>query len=122
MLPRENSDDSQRRETPMPADGPTEPWDTPELVALCDAFLSLKTRQEMAAFLRDVCTLGELDALGHRLAVARLLEEGDLSYAEIASELHGSTTTVTRVAYWVRHGQGGYHTVLSRLKAARDRP
>ncbi len=102
----------------MPTSEPTEPWDTPELVALCDALLSLETRQEMAAFLRDVCTLGELDALGHRLAIARLLDEGKLSYTEIASELHGSTTTVTRVAYWVHHGQGGYHTALTRLTAA----
>lgn len=102
----------------MPTGHPMEPLDTPEFVSLCDALLCLRTRQEMAAFLRDVCTLGELDALGHRLAVARLLDEGQMSYADIASELHGSTTTITRVAYWVRHGQGGYHTVLTRLKAA----
>lgn len=105
----------------MAANDPTEPWDTPELAALCDALLSLRTRREMSAFLRDVCTLGELDALGHRLAIARLLDEGQLSYAEIASELHGSTTTVTRVAYWVHQGEGGYHTVLTRLKAAERR-
>ena len=108
--------------TDTPTDTPTEPWDTPEMVVLCDALLCLRTRREMAAFLRDVCTLSELDALGHRLAIAQLLEEGDLSYAEIASELHGSTTTVTRVAFWLRHGQGGYHTVLSRLKAAKRHP
>jgi TrpR-related protein YerC/YecD len=106
----------------MAARSPIEPLDTPELAALCDAFLCLRTRREMAGFLRDICTLSELDALGHRLAVARLLDEGRLSYAEIAGELHGSTTTVTRVAYWVRHGQGGYHTVLTRFAAAKNRP
>jgi TrpR-related protein YerC/YecD len=92
----------------------TESWQTAHVDALCDALLTLETRDEMAAFLRDVCTVGELHALGHRLAAARLLDGGGRTYAEIAREVGTSTTTVTRVAHWLRHGEGGYRLALDR--------
>jgi TrpR-related protein YerC/YecD len=82
---------------------------------LCDALASLGTRDDTAAFLRDVCTLSELEAIGHRLAVARLLDAGGMTYLEIAHAVGTSTTTVTRVAHWLRHGTGGYRIALERL-------
>ena len=88
-------------------------WRTPAVDDLCDALLSLGTRDEAAAFLRDICTIAELEALGHRLAAARLIDAG-VPYAEVARRVGGSTTTVTRVAHWLRHGEGGYRTVLDR--------
>jgi TrpR-related protein YerC/YecD len=94
-------------------------WHTRELDALCDAFLCLRTRDETVAFLRDVCTVAELEALGHRLAAARLIDEG-VPYAEVARRVGGSTTTVTRVAHWLRHGEGGYRTVLDRTAAGAE--
>ena len=45
--------------------------------------------------------------MAHRWQVARLLEQG-LPYLEIAERTGASTTTVTRVAHWLRHGEGGY--------------
>jgi TrpR-related protein YerC/YecD len=80
---------------------------------LFDAILSLETRQELEAFLRDLCTLSELEAMAHRWEVARLLEQG-LPYLEIAERTGASTTTVTRVAHWLRHGEGGYRAALDR--------
>jgi len=87
-----------------------------DLDGLCDALLSLQSRAEMAAFLRDACTIGELEALGHRLAAARLLDAGGATYAEIARTVGTSTTTVTRVAHWLRHGEGGYRIALDRAR------
>jgi len=81
--------------------------------ALFDAIVSLETRQETEAFLRDLCTLSELEAMAHRWQVARLLEQG-LPYLEIAERTGASTTTVTRVAHWLRHGEGGYRRALDR--------
>ncbi|MFL5928262.1 MAG: YerC/YecD family TrpR-related protein [Gaiellaceae bacterium] len=81
--------------------------------ALFDAILSLETREETASFFRDLCTLSELEAMAHRWEVARLLERG-LPYLEIAERTGASTTTVTRVAHWLRHGEGGYRAVLDR--------
>ena len=74
---------------------------------------ALRTPQETQAFLRDLCTRAELDAMAHRWQVAQLLEEG-LPYLEVAEKAHASTTTVTRVAQWLRNGEGGYRLALSR--------
>src|SRR5215475_8762132 len=72
-----------------------------DLQQLAVAFLTLKTPDEVAAFLRDLCTPAEIEALSHRLQVARLLAEG-LPYATVAERVGASTTTVTRVAQWLR--------------------
>jgi TrpR-related protein YerC/YecD len=84
---------------------------------LFDAVRSLKSRQELEAFLRDLCTLGELEAMAHRWQVARLVDQG-LPYTEIAEKTGASTATVTRVAHWLNHGEGGYRTAIDRAKKA----
>ena len=86
---------------------------------LFEAILSLETREEVEHFLRDLCTLAELEAMAHRWAVARLLDRG-LPYLEIATRTGASTTTVTRVAHWLRHGEGGYRLALDRLQERDD--
>ena len=47
-------------------------WRTPEMKDLFEAIASLETPQEAQHFLRDLCTLGELEAMAHRWHVARL--------------------------------------------------
>jgi TrpR-related protein YerC/YecD len=79
---------------------------------------SLKTEEETEAFFRDLCTLSELEALAHRWQVARFLEL-ELPYVEIAQKTGASTTTVTRVAHWLKHGEGGYRVALSRAPLPR---
>lgn len=79
------------------------------------AFLNLKTKDETAAFLRDLCTISELEAMSERLAIAERVAKGE-SYASVAGDLSASTTTVTRVAHWLNHGRGGYATVIARLQ------
>lgn len=85
---------------------------------LAEAVLTLRTPDEAKRFLRDLCTLAELEALSHRWQIVRLLEE-KLPYLEIAGRVHTSTTTVTRVAQWLRHGAGGYPLVLARAAGKR---
>ena len=86
------------------------------MVDLFDAVKTLRTRAEVEHFLRDLCTLSELEAMAHRWEVARLLDEG-LPYLEIAQRTGASTTTVTRVARWLRHGEGGYRLALDRTSS-----
>lgn len=93
-----------------------DPEPIPGLDELADAFLALRSRDEARRFLRDLCTLAELEALAHRWQIARLLDEG-LPYLEIADRVPASTTTVTRVAHWLNHGSGGYGTALERTGA-----
>jgi TrpR-related protein YerC/YecD len=103
----------------MPTANPSEPRhvveEVPGLDDLADAVLTLRTRDEARRFLRDLCTLGELEALAHRWQIARLLAQ-KLPYLDIAERVHTSTATVTRVAQWLRHGAGGYELALSRSR------
>ena len=71
--------------------------------------------EEVTRFLRDLCTLPELEALAHRWQTARLVDQG-LPYLEVAARVPTSTATVTRVAQWLKHGTGGYRLALERAK------
>ena len=93
------------------------PWRTRQMKELLEAMASLRTREELEHFLRDLCTLSELEAMAHRWEVARLVDAG-LPYLEVAARTHASTTTVTRVAHWLRHGEGGYRLALDRMAHA----
>lgn len=90
------------------------PWKTPQLKKLTRAFLSLKTEEEILAFLRDLCTPDELEEFAVRWEIAQMLAKGQ-SYREIANKTKVSTTTVTRVALWLEHGEGGYRTALKKI-------
>ena len=83
--------------------------------ALYDALLSLSTREEIDAFLSDLCTPSEVRAFAERWAVARLLDQKSKSYREIAIEAGASPTTVVRVARFLKEmPHQGYRLVLDR--------
>jgi TrpR-related protein YerC/YecD len=90
-------------------------WRTADVEALLDAILDLNNRSEAARFLRDLCTLGEIHDMAQRWAVVRLLDEG-LHYAEISKRTGASTATITRIASWLHHGEGGYKLALERIR------
>lgn len=90
-------------------------WKTLKLKHLARALLSLKNEREMLAFLRDVATLDEVEELACRWDVALLLDKGE-SYREIAKKTGVSTTTITRIAYWLHNGEGGYRAALQRQR------
>jgi TrpR-related protein YerC/YecD len=68
------------------------------------------------SFLRDLCTRAELEAMAQRWEVAQLVDQG-VPYLQIAQRTGASTATVTRVAQWLRHGEGGYSSVLEKLNS-----
>jgi TrpR-related protein YerC/YecD len=80
---------------------------------LVAALVDVRDPKVMTAFLKDLCTTNELDAMGQRLQVARLVDSG-VAYQEISRRTGASTTTVTRVAHWLHYGEGGYREVLAR--------
>ena len=92
-------------------------WRTNEIQDLFDAILRLETREEAERFFRDLCTLNELHDMSQRWAVVRLLDSG-LHYAEISKRTGASTATITRIASWLHHGEGGYRSMLDKLVAA----
>src|SRR3954471_14768389 len=86
---------------------------------LCDALLTPRTRDEMRALLRDLCTPSELRALAERWHVARLLDGSDLSYREIHDGTGVSTTTIVRVGRFLRQEPNqGYRRAIDALEAA----
>ena len=91
------------------------PWRTPELTDLMTTIAGLRTREEAERFFRDLCTLSELEAMAHRWQSAQLVDQG-LPYHEVARRTGASTTTVTRVAHWLRHGEDGYRLALDRRR------
>ena len=81
-----------------------------ELIA---TIAGLRSPEEAGRFLRDLCTRHELEAMAQRWDVARLVDQG-APYLEIARRTGASTATITRVAQWVHHGEGGYREVIER--------
>ena len=87
---------------------------------LTDAILSLKTRSEVEAFLADLCTPSEVKAFQERWLVAQLLDQGELSYRDIAKKAESSTATVVRIARFLNDmPYKGYRRVIDRLQGAR---
>src|SRR3954452_11477212 len=97
--------------------GMADAWRTPDMEALLDVVVRLEDPEEVAVFLRDLCTLGDLRDLAQRWAVVRLLHQG-LHYAEISKRTGASTATITRIASWLNHGEGGYQAMLAKLDDA----
>jgi TrpR-related protein YerC/YecD len=91
-------------------------WRTDAVTELLGAIVRLEDVDEASAFLRDLCTLGELHDMAQRWAVVRLLD-GGLHYGEISRLTGASTATITRIASWLHHGEGGYQAMLDRSRA-----
>jgi TrpR-related protein YerC/YecD len=83
--------------------------------ALCRALLALRTVDECRAFLTDLCTPAELQAMTDRWAVAQHLADG-LSYRRIHELTGVSVTTIGRVARYLNAGAGGYARALQRTR------
>ena len=92
----------------------TDDWRTANVEALLEAIVRLDDTDEAAAFFRDLCTLGELHDMGQRWAVVRMLDQG-LHYADISRLTGASTATITRIASWLKHGEGGYRAMLAKM-------
>jgi len=90
-------------------------WRNNETKELFKVILKLKNETEAAKFFRDLCTLEELAEMGKRWQAVRMLAQGE-SYRQIAEKTGLSTTTVTRIAHWLNHGEGGYQLALKRIK------
>lgn len=89
--------------------------DNPALWSLLEAIATLRDREECARFFRDLCTLPELNALAERWEVAQRLND-HVPYRRISEITGASTATITRIAHWLNHGEGGYRLALRRLR------
>lgn len=90
-------------------------WHNDSTDELCEAILSLKTREECYAFLEDICTIKELLEMSQRLSVAKLLSRG-MSYSQISQKTGVSTATISRISRCIEYGSGGYKMIIERLQ------
>lgn len=81
------------------------------LEALCEDMVNLQNKKAIQAFLMDLCTPAELEAMADRWQVVHLLMT-DLSYREIHQKTGVSVTTIGRVARFLEQGNGGYQLAL----------
>jgi TrpR-related protein YerC/YecD len=86
---------------------------------LVAALLTQRTPEEVRAFLRDLCTPAELQAMADRWAVVESLQQ-DLPYREIHKLTGVSVTTIGRVARYLASGSGGYALAMRRLENVRN--
>lgn len=84
------------------------------LNGLAAALAALTSPAEVKAFLRDLCTPAELQALADRWRVVPLLARG-VAYRDIHERTAVSVTTIGRVARCLEQGSGGYRAALERL-------
>jgi TrpR-related protein YerC/YecD len=82
--------------------------------ALFRAVLQLRTVDECYRLFEDLCTIGEVQALAQRFAVARMLDQGK-TYHEIEARTGASSATISRVRRFLTYGADGYALVLERL-------
>lgn len=77
------------------------------LKALAKALAALERPEDVRAFLEDLCTPAELEAMADRWRVVPLLLKG-VPYRDIHDRLQVSVTTIGRVARTLERGAGGY--------------
>lgn len=82
---------------------------------LLEGILTLKTADELRAFLDDVCTIRELQDISQRFDVARKLSEG-ANYNKVSEETGASSATISRVNRCLLYGNNGYKTAIERMK------
>lgn len=87
------------------------------LKELARTFAALDRPEDVRAFLDDLCTPAELEAMADRWRVVPLLLDG-MPYREIHDRTLVSVTTIGRVARTLERGAGGYAAALRRQRRA----
>lgn len=82
---------------------------------LCEALTLLDKKEDVKLFLEDLCTIKEIQDMAQRFNTAILLEKG-VNYNTISNEIGTSAATISRVSRCLNYGDGGYKTVLDKLK------
>ena len=82
-----------------------------DLDAIARALAALDKPPDVRAFLEDLCTPAELEAMCDRWKVVPLLMQR-VPYREIHDRTLVSVTTIGRVARTLERGEGGYAAAL----------
>ena len=75
---------------------------------------SLKTKEQIINFLKDILTKSEEVMLARRIRIARMLLEGN-SCIQISRKLKTGLDTITKVQKWLKDGFGNYTKSLEKI-------
>ena len=89
------------------------------LDGLANALASLRDAAQVRAFLEDLCTPAELEAMSDRWRVVPQLLQG-IPYREIHERTLVSVTTIGRVARTLERGSGGYGLAAKQLRLTNE--
>ncbi|MBU1148983.1 hypothetical protein KKI23_02715 [Patescibacteria group bacterium] len=80
---------------------------------LYKAILALQNLAETRRFMRDLLTEAEIREFSNRWQAAQMLDK-KIPYTKVEKATGLSSTTVARVAKWLKRGMGGYRLMLKR--------
>lgn len=76
--------------------------------------ISLKSREQVINFFKDLFTPSEAVMFARRIQIAKMLLSGS-SYEEIRKKLKVGVDTIVRVQRWLKDGFGGYIKALEKV-------
>ena len=71
---------------------------------------------DFEAFFEDLCTYAEIEKMEQRVEAAQMFLEG-ATYNQVIKKTDISSATLSRVSRCIRHGSGGYSTLLRDMMA-----
>lgn len=83
------------------------------LLELCHAIAVVKSLPEVAKVLGDLLSDQEIQMIGKRLQIARLLLAGK-KYLDIKSELRVSQPTIARINLWLQQAGDGFRLLIEK--------
>ena len=98
---------------------PSRPCTDAGLQKLYRLLAELRTPEEIAALLEDLCTVRELEQMAMRTECAEYLLRGE-TYQEIIAKTDISSTTLSRISRCIQRGSGGYARLLRSLLERED--
>lgn len=81
---------------------------------LVNAFGQIRSSNNAADIIKDLLTADEIKDLAKRLRIAKLLLS-KASQREIATTVHCSLATVTKVSIWLQQSDGNLEKIISKL-------
>lgn len=82
---------------------------------LAQAFLKLRSVDEIKMFLKDLLSNSEQDSISSRIIIAQMLNN-NLPYTQIERETGASSATIAKVSENLKYGNDGYKLIIERLK------
>ena len=81
-----------------------------------DVLSTIRDKETMQKFWRDVMTEREILEMSARLQAAKMLRSA-ATYADITASTKLSSRTVARISDWLQNGAGGYDIALDTINA-----